>query len=39
MCTQCIYITESIDYLDTKTYQFEELTDELAIFRKNVVDN
>ena len=34
MCTHCIYITDTIDYADLRSYQFEDLTEGL----KNMVD-
>lgn len=39
MCTDCIFITDTIDYMDTKSYQFEDLTEGLNILNKNQDDN
>lgn len=27
MCTACIFITETVDYMDVKSYQFEDITE------------
>lgn len=31
-CTRCIYETEVLEYVDVKTYQFEDLTENIFNF-------
>lgn len=32
LCTQCIYISDNSEYINTKTYLFEDLTESLYTF-------
>lgn len=29
MCTYCIFVVDTVDYTDVKSYQFEELTENI----------
>lgn len=35
LCTYCIYISETSEYINTKTYQFEDITENVH----NLVNN
>lgn len=39
MCTQCILIVDTIDYVSVKSYQFEDITDSFAQIMRLVKSN